>query len=36
VVEGSQLQDGDEIVDVNFESKGLKHLLASLANLQIL
>jgi NADPH:quinone reductase-like Zn-dependent oxidoreductase len=30
------MQDGDEIVDVVFESVGIKRLAASLANLEIL
>jgi DNA helicase-2/ATP-dependent DNA helicase PcrA len=32
----SRMQDGDEIVDVVFESVGIKRLAASLANLQII
>jgi DNA helicase-2/ATP-dependent DNA helicase PcrA len=32
----SRIQDGDETVDVAFESVGFKRLVASLANLQIL
>ncbi|MFZ5820324.1 MAG: ATP-dependent helicase [Chloroflexota bacterium] len=36
IVLDSRLQDGDEIVDVAFESVGLKRLAASLANLTIL
>ncbi|MBI5822894.1 MAG: UvrD-helicase domain-containing protein [Chloroflexi bacterium] len=36
IVLSSRLQDGDEIVDVVFESVGIKRLAASLANLTIL
>lgn len=36
IVLDSKIQDGDEIVDVVFESVGIKRLAASLANLQIL
>jgi DNA helicase-2/ATP-dependent DNA helicase PcrA len=36
IVLTSRLQDGDEIVDVVFESVGIKRLAASLANLTIL
>ncbi len=36
IVLDSRIQDGDEIVDVAFESVGLKRLAASLANLTIL
>lgn len=36
IVLDSRLQDGDEIVDVVFESVGIKRLAASLANLEIL
>jgi DNA helicase-2/ATP-dependent DNA helicase PcrA len=32
----SRIQDGDETVDVVFESVGFKRLAASLANLEIL
>jgi DNA helicase-2/ATP-dependent DNA helicase PcrA len=32
----SRIQDGDETIDVIFESVGLKRLVASLANLEIL
>jgi DNA helicase-2/ATP-dependent DNA helicase PcrA len=32
----SRIQDGDETVDVVFESVGIKRLVASLANLEIL
>jgi len=35
IVLESRLQDGDEIVDVAFESVGMKRLVASLANLRI-
>ncbi len=36
IVLDSRMQDGDEIVDVVFESVGIKRLAASLANLQII
>ncbi|MBE0670275.1 MAG: UvrD-helicase domain-containing protein [Anaerolineales bacterium] len=36
IILNSRLQDGDEIVDVVFESVGIKRLAASLANLQII
>jgi DNA helicase-2/ATP-dependent DNA helicase PcrA len=36
IVLDSRMQDGDEIVDVVFESVGIKRLAASLANLEIL
>jgi DNA helicase-2/ATP-dependent DNA helicase PcrA len=36
IVLNSRMQDGDEIVDVVFESVGIKRLAASLANLTIL
>ncbi|KXK11366.1 MAG: ATP-dependent DNA helicase PcrA [Chloroflexi bacterium OLB14] len=36
IVLDSKIQDGDEIVDVVFESVGIKRLAASLANLQII
>lgn len=36
IVLNSRMQDGDEIVDVVFESVGIKRLAASLANLQII
>ena len=36
VVRTSRLELGDETVEVNFESYGLKALVASLANLEIL
>ena len=36
IVLSSRLQDGDEIVDVVFESVGIKRLAASLANLTII
>ncbi len=32
----SRIQDGDETIDVAFESVGFKRLLGSLANLQII
>jgi DNA helicase-2/ATP-dependent DNA helicase PcrA len=32
----SRIQDGDETIDVVFESVGFKRLVASLANLEIL
>jgi DNA helicase-2/ATP-dependent DNA helicase PcrA len=35
MVLNSNLQDGDEIVDVFFKSHGLKRLVASLARLEI-
>jgi DNA helicase-2/ATP-dependent DNA helicase PcrA len=35
MVLNSRIQDGDELVDVFFEDVGLKHLLASLAKLEI-
>jgi DNA helicase-2/ATP-dependent DNA helicase PcrA len=35
IVLDSRIQDNDEIVDVVFESVGIKRLSASLANLQI-
>jgi DNA helicase-2/ATP-dependent DNA helicase PcrA len=36
IVLHSRVQDGDELVDVVFESVGIKRLAASLANLKIL
>jgi DNA helicase-2/ATP-dependent DNA helicase PcrA len=36
IILDSKLQDGDEIVDVVFESVGIKRLSASLANLKII
>ncbi|MEJ5225891.1 MAG: 3'-5' exonuclease, partial [Anaerolineales bacterium] len=36
IVLDSRLQDGDEIVDVVFESVGIKRLAASLANLELI
>jgi DNA helicase-2/ATP-dependent DNA helicase PcrA len=36
IVLDSRIQDDDEIVDVVFESVGIKRLSASLANLKIL
>ena len=36
IILNSRIQDGDEIVDVVFESVGIKRLAASLANLKIL
>ena len=36
IVLDSRIQDDDEIVDVVFESVGIKRLSASLANLQII
>jgi DNA helicase-2/ATP-dependent DNA helicase PcrA len=36
IVLDSKVQDGDEIVDVVFESVGIKRLAASLANLKII
>ena len=36
IVLDSKIQDGDELVDVVFESVGIKRLAASLANLQII
>jgi DNA helicase-2/ATP-dependent DNA helicase PcrA len=36
IVLDSRIQDNDEIVDVVFESVGIKRLSASLANLQII
>ena len=36
MVLNSRTQDDDEIVDVAFESVGIKRLAASLANLQVL
>lgn len=36
IVLDSKVQDGDEIVDVVFESVGIKRLSASLANLTIM
>ena len=36
IVLNSRVQDGDELVDVVFESVGIKHLAASLANLKIM
>jgi hypothetical protein len=35
MVLNSHVQDGDEVVDVFFKDAGLKHLLASLAKLEI-
>ena len=35
LVLNSRLQDGDELVDVFFKGVGLKHLIASLAKLEI-
>ena len=36
IILDSKMQDGDEIVDVVFESVGIKRLAASLANLTII
>ena len=36
IVLDSRIQDGDEIIDVVFESVGIKRLAASLANLKII
>ena len=36
IILDSKIQDGDEIVDVVFESVGIKRLSASLANLKII
>jgi DNA helicase-2/ATP-dependent DNA helicase PcrA len=36
IVLNSRLQDDDEIVDVVFESVGIKRLAASLANLSVI
>ena len=36
IVLDSRMQDGDEIIDVVFESVGIKRLAASLANLKII
>jgi DNA helicase-2/ATP-dependent DNA helicase PcrA len=36
IVLNSRIQDDDEIIDVMFESVGIKRLAASLANLRIL
>ena len=36
MVINSRMQDGDEIIDVVFESVGIKRLAASLANLKII
>jgi DNA helicase II / ATP-dependent DNA helicase PcrA len=36
IVIDSRMQDGDEIIDVVFESVGIKRLAASLANLKII
>ena len=36
IVLDSRVQDGDEIVDVVFESVGIKRLAASLANLTMM
>jgi DNA helicase-2/ATP-dependent DNA helicase PcrA len=35
VILGSKIQDDDEIVDIFFESVGLKKVIASLASLKI-
>jgi DNA helicase-2/ATP-dependent DNA helicase PcrA len=36
VILGSELQDGDEIVDIFFDSEGMKKVISSLANLKII
>jgi len=36
IVLDSRMQDGDEIIDVVFESVGIKRLAASMANLKII
>jgi hypothetical protein len=36
ILESKLESDGEEIIDVHFKDYGLKHLMASLANLEIL